>query len=57
LRWLSDVLPLTYAVDGMQEVAASTSVTGDLAVDIAVVVGCIAVALAIGAATLPRRTP
>lgn len=57
LRWLSDVLPLTYAVDGMQEVAASTSVTGELAVDIAVVVGCIAVALAIGAATLPRRTP
>ena len=57
LRWLSDVLPLTYAVDGMQEVAASASVTGDLAVDIAVVVGFIAVALAIGAATLPRRTP
>ncbi|CAA9352407.1 MAG: Efflux ABC transporter, permease protein [uncultured Nocardioidaceae bacterium] len=56
LRWLSDVLPLTYAVDGMQEVAASASVTGDLAVDIAVVVGFIAVALAIGAATLPRRT-
>ena len=57
LRWLSDVLPLTYAVDGMQEVAASAQVTGDLALDLAVVIGCIAAALAIGAATLPRRTP
>ena len=57
LQWLSDVLPLTYAVDGMQEVAASASVTGALAVDLTVVVGCIAAALAVGAATLPRRTP
>ncbi len=57
LRWLSDVLPLTYAVDGMQEVSASAQVTGDLAFDVVVVVGCIAVALVVGAATLPRRTP
>jgi ABC-2 type transport system permease protein len=57
LQWLADVLPLTYAVDGMQEVARSVSVTDDLLADIVVVAGCIVVALVIGAATLPRRTP
>ncbi len=57
LRWLSDVLPLTYAVEGMQEVAAFAEPTGTLVVDLAVVCGCIAVALAVGAATLSRRTP
>ena len=57
LRWLSDVLPLTYAVDGMQEVAAFAETTGALVVDLVVVAGCIVVALATGAATLARRTP
>ena len=57
LRWLSDVMPLTYAVDGMKEVTASASATGALVVDLAVVAGCIVAALATGAATLPRRTP
>ena len=57
LRWLADVLPLTYAVDGMQEVARSATVTGDLVLDATVVAGCILAALVTGAATLPRRTP
>jgi ABC-2 type transport system permease protein len=56
LRWLSEVLPLTYAVEGMQEVAASTEVSGTLLLDLGVVSGCIVAALAVGAATLPRRT-
>ena len=56
LRWLSDVFPLTYAVDGMQEVAASADVTGDLVLDLAVVAGCILAFLALGSATLPRRS-
>jgi ABC-2 type transport system permease protein len=57
LRWLADVLPLPYAVDGMQEVVASATTTNALVVDTAVVCGCIALALVVGAATLSRRTP
>jgi len=56
LRWLSEALPLTYAVEGMQEVAASAEVSGTLLVDLGVVAGCIVAALAVGAATLQRRT-
>ena len=57
LRWLSDVFPLTYAVEGMQRVAASAEVTGGLVTDLVVVAGCIVGFLVLGAATLPRRTP
>src|SRR3954451_13130946 len=37
LRWLSDVLPLTYAVDGMQQLTQSADVTHDFVVDLVVV--------------------
>src|SRR3954454_13379629 len=37
LRWISDVLPLTYAVEGLQEVGRSASQTNAMWVDIAVV--------------------
>ena len=57
LQWLADVLPLTYAVDGMQEVARSATVTDALVLDATVVAACILAALVTGAATLPRRTP
>jgi ABC-2 type transport system permease protein len=57
LRWLSDVFPLSYAVDGMQQLAASSSVTGALARDLVVVAGASLAALALGAATLRRQTP
>ena len=56
LRWLSDAFPLTYAVDGMQRVAASADVTGALVVDLAVVAGCAILALVLGSLTLRRRT-
>jgi ABC-2 type transport system permease protein len=57
LRWLADVFPLTYAVEGMQQVAGSAEVTGTLVTDLVVVGGCILGFLALGAATLQRRTP
>lgn len=57
LRWLSSVLPLTYAVDGMQQLTASSEASGALLRDVAVVVGSAALALALGAATLRRQTP
>lgn len=56
LRAVSDVLPLTYAVDAMQRVTASANVTGELVRDAAVVAACAATALLLGAATLRRRT-
>ncbi|ABL80021.1 MULTISPECIES: ABC transporter permease [unclassified Nocardioides] len=56
LRQLSDVLPLSYAVDAMQHLTTS-SATGQVWRDVAIV-GAFAVAgLAFGAATLRRRTP
>ncbi|NHC14865.1 ABC transporter permease [Motilibacter deserti] len=56
LEALSDVLPLTYAVDAMQRVTASGDVTGGLVRDLAVVAACVVAALGLGAATLRRRT-
>jgi ABC-2 type transport system permease protein len=56
LRWLSDVFPLTYAVDGMQRLAVSGEVTNGLLTDLAVVAGASLLALALGAATLQRRS-
>jgi ABC-2 type transport system permease protein len=57
LTWLSDVMPLSYAVDAVQTLAGSAAVTSGLVVDIAVVAGCVVLALALGAVTLRRRTP
>jgi ABC-2 type transport system permease protein len=56
LSGLSDALPMSYAVDGMSEVVHHTGVTGDFARDLVVVAGCALLALALGAATLRRRT-
>jgi ABC-2 type transport system permease protein len=56
LRWLSDVFPLTYAVDGMQHLAAA-SAGGVFARDLAVVAGVSVLLLLLGAATLQRRSP
>jgi ABC-2 type transport system permease protein len=56
LRWVSDVLPMTYAYDALHRVAASDEVTGSLVADASVIVGATAIALVLGAATLRRRT-
>ncbi|WP_405898435.1 ABC transporter permease [Streptomyces sp. NBC_00727] len=53
---ISDVLPMSYAVDGMNEVLRHTDVTGDFVRDVLVVAGCALLVLALGAATLRRRT-
>ena len=55
LRWISDALPLTYAYDALAHTASNT-LDGRFAADVAVVCGCILLALALGAATLRRRT-
>jgi ABC-2 type transport system permease protein len=56
LHAVSDVLPLSYATDAMQGLVTSTS-TGDVWRDLAIVTGFALAALAGGAATLRRRTP
>ena len=57
LQWLSDLFPLTYAVEGMQLVAASEEITGELLTNLGVIAGCVVVFVALGAVTLPRRSP
>jgi ABC-2 type transport system permease protein len=56
LEAISAVLPMTYAVDGMSELAHTSSLSGDLLTDLLVVAGSAAAALALGAVTLRRRT-
>ena len=55
LEAISNVLPLSYAVDAMQTVAASTE-TGEVWQDIGIVVGFVVAGLALGALTLRRQT-
>ena len=57
LELLSDVLPMTYAYDALRRVAAGEPCAGRTAGDTAVLVGVSLLALALGAATLRRRTP
>jgi ABC-2 type transport system permease protein len=56
LDWISYALPMTYAYDALAR-ATSGDAGPELALDVAVVIGSIVVALALGAATLRRRTP
>jgi ABC-2 type transport system permease protein len=52
---ISDVLPLSFAVDAMQTVAAS-SASGEVWQDIAVVAAYVVAGLALGALTLRRQS-
>jgi ABC-2 type transport system permease protein len=56
LHGVSDVLPLSYATDAMQTLVSSTS-TGEVWGDLAIVTAFALAALGLGAATLRRRTP
>ena len=55
LRAISYVLPLTYAYDALARTAAN-ELDWRFALDVAVVCGCIVLAVGLGAATLRRRT-
>lgn len=56
LEAISNVLPLSYAVDAIKHVTRNTEITGTLLRDLVVVAGCILLALVLGAATLRRRS-
>ncbi|WP_375546532.1 ABC transporter permease [Actinophytocola gossypii] len=57
LEWLSAVMPLSYAVDALTTVTRTAEVDGTLLRNLAIVAGCVVLALVLGAATLRRRTP
>jgi len=56
LEAVSDVLPMSYAVDGMNEVIRHTHMTATFVQDVLVVAGCGLLVLGLGAVTLQRRT-
>lgn len=56
LEAVSNVLPMSYAVDGMNEVLTHTDMTADFVWDALIVAGCALLVLTLGAATLRRRT-
>lgn len=57
LEALSALLPLTYAYDALARVASGEDLDARFALDVVVIVGATLLALALGAATLRRRTP
>ncbi len=56
LQGVSDVLPLSYAVDGLLQVGTHASATSTMWWDVTIVAGAVIVALALAAATLRRRS-
>jgi ABC-2 type transport system permease protein len=57
LHAVSSVLPLSYAVDAMTHVTTTSTVGASVWQDVAIIAGCILLALGLGSATLRRRTP
>jgi ABC-2 type transport system permease protein len=57
LRWISNALPASYALEALRQVGANADLTGTASRDIAIVVAFAVVALCLAAATLRRRTP
>ncbi|MGW6458836.1 ABC transporter permease [Streptomyces sp. NPDC055078] len=56
LESISNALPMSYAVDAMTEVLRHPDATGTFVQDVLVVSGCVVLVLALGSATLRRRT-
>lgn len=56
LHWLSWVLPMTYAYDGLDELNGNPEFTSAAALDLVIVIVLAVGALGLGAATLRRRT-
>jgi ABC-2 type transport system permease protein len=52
---IAHVLPMTYAVEAMQNIATEVSVSGTTWRDISIVIGCVILAIVLGSLTLRRR--
>ena len=57
LRWLSALMPFTYAYDALSRAATDPTLGAAFWADVLVVVGVTVLALVLGAGTLRRRTP
>ena len=57
LQAISDYLPLTYSVEALEQVGKFTDPNGTMWRDLAIVLGCVVLALVLAASTLRRRTP
>ncbi len=57
LQWISNVLPLSYATDAFTRAGFTANLDSDMVVDITVLAGCCAAAIALASLTLRRRTP
>ena len=55
LRYFSDVMPITYAVDAMKEIKSNALWTGNLTFDVIVIIGFVLLALVLGAFSLKRQ--
>ncbi len=53
---IAHALPMTYAVQSLQNVAVKTSVSSQSWRDLFIVLGCVVVAVLLGALTLRRST-
>lgn len=56
LQWVSDVLPMSYAIDAMRSAVGGGELGGEFWRNVLIVAGSAVLALVLGAATLPRRT-
>ncbi|WP_218063773.1 ABC transporter permease [Arthrobacter wenxiniae] len=56
LEAISNVLPLTYSVDALQEIAKNSQATSSMATDLVVVAGFVVAVLLLASLTLRRRT-
>jgi ABC-2 type transport system permease protein len=57
LEWISNVLPMSYAIEAMKVAARGSDLGAEFWRDVLVVAGSALLALILGAATLRRRTP
>lgn len=57
LEWISNVLPMSYAIAAMRAAVGTADPGGELWRDVSIVAGSVLLALVLGAATLRRRTP
>jgi ABC-2 type transport system permease protein len=57
LHWVSNALPLSYALDALSAARTASTLTAEMTLDLVVIAGCVVAALALGAATLRRRSP
>lgn len=56
LEGVARVLPMTYAVEAMQNITAETDISGETQRDLMIVLSVVVVAVILGALTLKRRT-